>query len=134
MTQSPNPSWHPTRSHLTLKGVLDHRALINLEPQSGASFFWDQRGGHLAIDASIPFRGALEVVRVPAGSQWSISLSDQPILKAVPSQPLMLVAPTPGSKSPGAAAPPRWGLDGLARAASWLAAIVVAGAAHVLPR
>ncbi len=50
------------------------RALVSFDPLAG----WGAADGVLWRDNSIRFWGELRVMSVPPGSQWQISLSDQP--------------------------------------------------------
>jgi hypothetical protein len=46
-----------------------------------SAFFWVGRQMHMIENASISYRDALQVVCIPRGSIWSITLSDQPNLR-----------------------------------------------------
>jgi hypothetical protein len=64
------------------------RDLICLDPQSGGG--WASYWGNEALvlrDASLGFRGSLQIICVPKGSTWELTLSDVPVVRQ-PSTPL----------------------------------------------
>ena len=86
MTQAPvldgDPRWDEGRrvwrSHyLVLRGQYDIRDLVSFDPMStpGALCGGAPRG-EVLINASIGYRGGLQIICVPRGSTWSLTLSD----------------------------------------------------------
>jgi hypothetical protein len=70
-------------AYLSLRGSRDVRDFVCALPQSNSgAFSWSGRVGSLFINRSEPYRGDLIVVAVPNGSQWQITLSDQPNVRA----------------------------------------------------
>jgi hypothetical protein len=69
--------------YFVLRGRHDYRDLICFEPASnGHAMTWWGADGSMVINGSIGYRGDLIVVAVPRGSQWSITLSDTPNVRA----------------------------------------------------
>ena len=66
-----------------LRGTGDFRDLCCIDTQSGVSM---QHGRSDAAwtNANIGYRGGLEVVCVPRGSQWSLTISDIPNQRSAP--------------------------------------------------
>jgi hypothetical protein len=68
-----------------LRGSNDYRDLICLDSQSGGG--WTSGTAPFAIvlaNASIGYAGGLEIVAVPKGSTWALTLSDAPTLRRPP--------------------------------------------------
>ena len=79
------PRWSESQlkwlsGYFCLRSSGDVRDLICTRDAS--TFFWVGPEMHLVINSSISYRGALEVVCVPRGSTWSLTLSDVPNVRA----------------------------------------------------
>ena len=67
-----------------LKGSRDYKPLITIDSANGGGWAssWGHRDGVLA-NASVPYLGDLEIICVPRGSIWSITLSDAPFVRTL---------------------------------------------------
>lgn len=75
------PQWDEGRmrwltSYFVLKGTGDTRDIFSACPEQGGVF-----GGFWLGNASLPYRGQLQVVACPKGSEWAVSISDIPFIK-----------------------------------------------------
>ncbi len=111
MTQAPNPSYDvpdydPGRqrwktARFVLRGTGDIRDLLCIDCQSGGG--WASHYGHTSsvlADASYGYRGELEIVCVQRGSVWSLTLSDQPYVRAPPPWPPVIAPRKPPPPEP----------------------------------
>ena len=74
--------------HLVLRGSRDIRDLICIDTQHGGGWasHSNQNDGVL-LNRSLPYAGDLQIVCVPRGSTWSITLSDIPYIPPPPTWP-----------------------------------------------
>lgn len=79
-SSQPNQIW--TTGYFVLRGSLDVRDVFCASTQSSGlpsnPKLW-------LINSSIRYRGDLVVVAIPRGSEWSVTLSDVPVVRASPS-------------------------------------------------
>jgi hypothetical protein len=95
------PRWSASRlrwlsGYFVLKGTRDARNLISIDPSNGHAFI-DYGGygwpvAHVAMSASLDYAGLLEIVCVPKGSEWAITLSDVPVARQLPPSATNFVA------------------------------------------
>ncbi len=72
-----------TAGYFVLRGSGDYRDAICIQPTTNAGWaqWWGDEARSL-VNSSIAYRGQLTVVAVPRGSQWTLTLSDQPNVRA----------------------------------------------------
>ena len=59
--------------------------LLRSVEQLGAGMSWSGGVGWIFVNRSVAYRGNLVVLAVPRGSVWSLTLSDQPVVRTPPS-------------------------------------------------